>query len=285
LIAQALRLDLLRIVYGAAIERAEERARAWAAGDECIQLSQAIRETVQVAIAQLHLGQVALYEGDYERARALFVASLPMIRMLGWRSTVAEGLAGLADVARGQGDYVQAAALYTEVLTIYCQLGDQHMPAYAAVLARLTDATLAQGDWTAAQRYVAESLGIAQAAGQGGLPQLARALEAQAALAAVQRRPERALQLAGAAAAQRADLDPSLATPQQDVPAVVVHLALTQDRLNRSLARPDLATLERRLAPARQALSSGEQATAWAEGQAMTPAQAIAYALTNGVDG
>jgi uncharacterized protein HemY len=70
----------------------------------------------------LHLGQVALYEGDYKRARPLFVASLPMIRALGWQSTVAEGLAGLADVARAQGDHAEAAALYTEALTIYRQL-------------------------------------------------------------------------------------------------------------------------------------------------------------------
>ncbi len=280
LIAQALRHDLLRIVYGAAIERAEERARAWAAGEECIQLSQAIGETVQVAIAQLHLGQVALYDGDYERARALFVASLPMIRALGWRSTVAEGLAGLADMACAQGDYTQAAALYTEVLAIFRELGDQHLPACATVLARLTDVALAHGDWTVAQRYVAESLAIAQAAGQDGLPQLARALEAQAALAAVQRVPDRALRLAGAAAALRAGLDPSLAAPPHGAPAVVVHLALTQDRLNRALATPDRATLERSLAPARQALSADEQATAWAEGQAMTREQAITFALS-----
>jgi len=61
---------------------------------------------------------------------------------------------------------------------------------------------------------------------------------------------------------------------------VVVHLALTQDRLNRALATPDRATLERSLAPARRALSADEQATAWAEGQAMTREEAIAYALS-----
>jgi len=76
-----------------------------------------------------------------------------------------------------------------------------------------------------------------------------------AALAAVQSAPRRALRLAGAAAALRAPL-------------------------TRPLAASEQAALERRLAPARRALSAEEQATAWAEGQAMTRAQAIADALT-----
>jgi hypothetical protein len=63
---------------------------------------------------------------------------------------------------------------------------------------------------------------------------------------------------------------------------VVVHLALTQERLNRSLATPDRVALERRLAPARRALSADEQATAWAEGQAMTREQSIAFARAPG---
>jgi hypothetical protein len=49
---------------------------------------------------------------------------------------------------------------------------------------------------------------------------------------------------------------------------------------SRSPAASEQATLERRLAPARQTLSAEEQAIAWAEGQAMTThEEAIAYAL------
>jgi non-specific serine/threonine protein kinase len=278
-IAWALFHDLLRIVCGAAIERAEERARARAAGEECIRLSQAIGGTVQVAKVQLHLGQLALYEGDHERARSLFVASLPMIRALGWRSTVAEGLAGLADVARALGDYAEAAARYAEVLTIYRQLGDHRTPAFAAVLGRLTDVALEQRDWTAAQAHVVESLAIARDAGLEGTAQLAVALEAQAALAAAQSTPERALRLAGAAAALHARLNQRVASSGRAKPNGLVHLSLTQERLDQSLAAPDDATLERRLATARQALSAEEQATAWAEGQAMTREQIVVYAL------
>jgi predicted ATPase/DNA-binding SARP family transcriptional activator len=279
LIAHALDHDILRVVYSAAIARAAERTRAWAAGEECLQLYQAAGNTMRVGVVQLHLGQIALYDGDYERARTAFVASLPMIRALGWRSTVAEGLVGLADVARKQGNYAEATALYTEALTLYRQLGDHQLPAFAAVLARLADVALEQGDWTAAQTHVAESLVIAWDTGQGDTPQLAGALEAQAVLAAVQGTPGRALRLAGAAAALQARLHRPVGASERATPHALVHLALTQHRLNRPVGASEQATLERRLAPARQALSLAEQATAWAAGQAMTPQQAIADAL------
>jgi hypothetical protein len=75
-----------------------------------------------------------------------------------------------------------------------------------------------------------------------------------AALAAAQGAPRKAMRLAGAAASLRAHLNLPGAPSEQ-------------------------TSLARRLAPARQALSAEEQATAWAAGQAMTAEQAIAYAL------
>jgi len=277
LIAQALFHDLLRIVYGDAIERAEQRARAWAVGAECFQLYQGDR--ILGALVQLHLGQIALYDGDYARARAAFVACLPLIRTLGWRSSVAEGLVGLADVARAQGAYGEAADLYAEALTLYRQLGDHRMPAYAAILARLADVALERGDWAAAQTHVAESLANARETGPDGTAQLARALEAQAALAAVQEAPRRALRLAGAAAALGARRDQPVSAATPVAAPEIVSLALTQQRLNRPLTDYERATLERRLAPAQQALSAEEQAIARSAGQAMTWEQAIADAL------
>jgi non-specific serine/threonine protein kinase len=274
-IAHALFHDLLRIVYGDAITRAEERARARAAGAECIQLCRASGATLQVALVQMHLGQVALYEGHQEQARDLFVSSLPLIRALGWRTTVAEGLVGLADVARQQGGEGEARTLYAEALMLYRQLGNHRFPAFAAVLARQTDVALEQGDWRAAQAHVAESLAVAQEAGQDGTALLASALEAQAALAALRGAAVRALRLAGAAATLRARLPPPLAASAPDI----VHGAYTWQRLNRSLAAVEPAPLERHLAPARQALSADDQATAWAAGQAMTPEQAVTDAL------
>jgi hypothetical protein len=55
--------------------------------------------------------------------------------------------------------------------------------------------------------------------------------------------------------------------------------AALRAHLNRPAAASEQATLERRLAPARQALSAEKETAAWVQGQAMTPEQAIAYAL------
>ena len=81
-----------------------------------------------------------------------------------------------------------------------------------------------------------------------------------AGLAARQGQPARALRLAGAAAALRDRID------EQPWPA-------------------NQATLTRRLAAAREALSAQGQAAAWADGQALTVEQAIAEALGNAQDG
>ncbi len=265
---------LLRILSGEVIERAEERARAWAAGAESLHLFQAVGDPMGVAMVQMFLGQIALYEGDYERARVAFIACLPMIRALGWRSSVADGLVRLANVARAQGDYAEATALYAEALTLYRQVGDHLSPVIASVLSRLAAIAVEQGEWTVAQTQVAESLVIARdigqvgtsegtgaleaqaalATGRIGTPELAVALDVVAALAAVQGAPGRAVRLAGAAASLRA-------------------------HSNRPPAASEQATLERILAPGGRPLSADEQATAWVEGQAMTREQAIAYAL------
>jgi non-specific serine/threonine protein kinase len=253
-IAHALMHRLFTVTCSAAIERAEERARAWTEGTESLALYQAVGDPMHIATVQLSLGQLAQYEGAYKRARALFAACLPVLRMQGWRSSVAEALTGLGDVARECGDHAQAFALYTEGLALYRQLGGQFVLAIALVRSRLAGLALEQGDQAMAQSHVSEVLILARDTDPVRAPEVASAMEVQAALAAVQGTPDRALRLAGAAAALRS-------------------------RFNRPLAPPEQATLERRLAPARQALSVAEQAVAWAAGQAMTREQAIAYAL------
>jgi hypothetical protein len=89
----------------------------------------------------------------------------------------------------------------------------------------------------------------------------------------------RAIRLAGAAVGLRAH-------PHR--PLAATELANLERRLtylppsSRSPVTSEQATLERRLAPARQALSADAQAVAWAAGQAMTLEQAIADALGKG---
>ena len=279
LIAYALMHAVFRVANSVVIDRAEERAQAWAAGTEALRLFQIRGDRMNSAVMQLHLGRLALYEGDHARARALFVAHLPLMRALGWGTSVAHTLVNLAYMARAQGDDREATAFYAEALTLYRHLGDHQLVAVAWVLSHLAAIALERGEWTQAQTHMAESLALVQDALDDAVPEFADpmevraalaaadpagvitatttvlpgALEMQAALAAVHGAPDRALRLAGAAAALRA-------------------------RLNRLLTPAEQTALEHRLASARQALSAEEQASAWAAGMGMTREQAIADA-------
>jgi non-specific serine/threonine protein kinase len=276
LIGLALLHSIFRVANSAAIERAEERARAWTAGAEALRLFQAAGAGIEGAVMQLSLGQIALYERDYGRARAAFAACLPMLRTTGWQSTVADGLAGLADVAREQGDDGEAVTFYTEGLALYRQGGDHLALAISRVLCRLADLHLAQGNWAVAQAQVTESLVMARDTRLVGASVIASALAMQAALAAMQGTPARAVRLAGAAAALRAHASQASAASER---AILERRVTFLPPSPGSAAAFGQATLERGLASARQALSAAEQAAAWAEGEAMTPEQAIAYAL------
>ena len=119
------------------------------------------------------------------------------------------------------------------------------------VLCRLGDLALKHGDTVLAGERYAESLRAAQVAGSP--LRTATALEALARLAVLQRQPQRALQLAGAAAALR-------------------------ERTGQLLAPHEQAALTRALAPAVEALGPAQQAATWAEGQAMALEQVVAVA-------
>jgi tetratricopeptide (TPR) repeat protein len=281
LIAYALMHGTFRVASTVAIDRAEERTRAWAAGTEALHIYQAVGDRIHAAVTQAHLGRIALYDGDFARARALARdAYLPLMRALSFRTAVAESLVHLAHVGRAQGDYGEATACYMEALAVYRHLGDHWSPSVAWVLSRLAAIALEQGAWTAAQTYVAESLVLVQDARHDAVPNLADQAEVRAALAADD--PTRLSSFTAAALPGALEIQATLAAVQ-GIPDCALRLAgaaaALRARLNRPLAPAEQTTLERRLAPARQALSAEEQATAWAAGQAMTREQAIADAL------
>ena len=257
-LAYALLHRLLRVAYGPAIERDEERTRARAAGGEARRLYRAVGDRMAIAEVQLCLGELALYEGDHRRAESSFRAALPMMRAVGWRTSVADGLARLGDVQRAKGMFAAAKSLYMEALTLYRQSGRQlganlapHLP---AVLCHLADIAWEQGDLATARADVEGCLTVLRDTRPAGGAHLPEALELRAALAAAQGAPRRAMRLAGASAAVRG-------------------------QLHRPPGAAERTAQERRLAPARRALSAEDQAMAWAEGQALTAEQAIGEAL------
>ena len=163
---------------------------ARAAGIQAQHGFEAVGDGMSSAQIQLCLGELAMYDGDYERATAAFRAAVPMMRAVGWTTSVADGLVRLGDVARNQGDGQEATSLYHEALALYRQsgrrLGANLMPHLPAVLCHLADMAVEQGALDLAQTYIGECLMILRETQPSGSPQLAEALAVQGALFAAQ---------------------------------------------------------------------------------------------------
>ncbi|MEZ4865980.1 MAG: helix-turn-helix domain-containing protein [Caldilineaceae bacterium] len=200
----------------------------------------------------LRLAHVAFFLGDHSTAHTLSAQATSAMRMVDDPSLVASVLIGLGDLARQQTDYVKAQTLYHEGIALTRRLQSTNLLAYA--LRQAGQTALRLGDTTNAAALCRESLLLNQAARskQGVIACLAL-------LAAVMNgrgQPRRAAQLFGGVAAQLA----AIAEPL---------LPLDQAEYVQSIT-----SVQGKLAPIDYAL-------AWQSGQAMTLAQAIAYALVD----
>jgi tetratricopeptide (TPR) repeat protein len=197
------------------------------------------------------LAYYAIHEGDYATARGYVQEHLQINEALGNQNGVASGLVILGQIAFMEGDYGAAQLLYEksrqlcEETNDWSQLGNP--------IVGLGTIALQQGEYAQASRLFEQSLGVYQTA--GALVALARVLGHLGTLAVKQGQAVRALSLAGAATAVCGTLH-------------VYGLALEQ------------RAFEQTQATARRLLTAEEAAAAWAVGQAMTPEQAVAYALT-----
>lgn len=218
--------------------------------EESLVLLRELNDKPNIASVLSNLGIVVQHEGDYAHARELGEEGLAIRRELGDRWGIAASLGNLGMVAGLERDYGRAAALYEECLGLYRQLGEKNFA--ALTLNNLGDVIREQGDYATARALYEEGLLIQREVGDQWA--IAYLLEAFAALAAAQAQAERALRLAGYAAALRQTIGAPLAPAEQ-----------TQ--------------LDQALAAARKALGEIRAADYWAEGAAMTLAQAIEYAL------
>ncbi|MGI8552118.1 MAG: ATP-binding protein [Dehalococcoidia bacterium] len=197
-----------------------------------------------------NLGLLALEHGDFVAARTDSEAALSLLQALGDRRNMAVVLNNLGAIARELGDLTTARSRSEAALNLYREVGDR-----GGVASALTNLGLvASGAGDLDQAGVLLHEGLAARSELGHAPEQAESLEALMQLAIAGRQPARAARLFGAAEALRA---------AGDAPLPPVSRA-RYDRL--------LAGVQDQL---------GEQAylEAWSEGWAMTPAQAIAYAL------
>jgi DNA-binding CsgD family transcriptional regulator len=108
-----------------------------------------------VARALQNLGNVALYQADYEQAEAILQEGLGLYRKVGDDTGTAAVLTSLAVLARNRGDLARARALGEESLTIKRSLGDARNTAVS--LNNLARVARDQMAWAEAADMCAES--------------------------------------------------------------------------------------------------------------------------------
>ena len=201
-------------------------------------------------------GDVATAEGDDQQAIMHYQASLAVWYGLGILFRGAEVLRKLGDVALRKQAYEQAQVHYGEALEVSTASGDSASRAWS--LCSLAQFALQQGNAPRAQALVQEALGLFSDAGDHR--GISVSLEELARLAIAKGQAERAARL----------------------------LATADTRHRRKVGSGplfDRDAYEATFAAVHAHLDDAVFAAAWAEGQAMTLEQAVAYALEDAPDG
>jgi predicted ATPase/tRNA A-37 threonylcarbamoyl transferase component Bud32 len=191
-------------------DRLEDARRLY---EECLRIRRAIDDRRGIGLALHNLAVTAEALQRPQEATALYEEALALHREVGNRAAEASGLNGLGVVAHAQGDLERARASQELALAIQRELRDMRGIAFS--LRELGVIASRRREVAMATRHLAECMEIYQALGdrQG----LATAMEACAGVAAAAGQPERALSLAGAAAALREELDSPLSPSDQEL--------------------------------------------------------------------
>jgi predicted ATPase/DNA-binding CsgD family transcriptional regulator len=218
--------------------------------EESLALKRGLGDRADIAYSLTSLGTLAQNQGDYATAHELTSESLTIRRELRDDFGIRVCLVNLGEVAYHRGEYAQARAWLEESLTLAEALGDKHIGPALVVLGSVA---LREGDREAARSYLERAL--TTSGGRGDMQGLSYALEAWGALAVMDRRPERAARLLGAAESIR-------------------------DRIGIVLPAGDRDFHDGDVAAVRAALGDDAFAAAWSEGLALSTDEAITEALS-----
>jgi tetratricopeptide (TPR) repeat protein len=227
-------------------------ARSFAA--EALAIARPLGDRQAIADALTNLGNIGVSAGEGASARAICEEGLQINRALGHQQGIADGLINLGRIAQSQGDFASARRLIGEALAIWRALSDEVGIEWA--LSQLALVALEGGRYAEARPPLVEGLTLCDAIGEKW--GICVALEGFGWLAAAADQLERALQLAGAAAAL-SEAWGIVGGPGRQ------------------------GALARWLPSAREALGA-EAGRAWAAGRAMTKEQAVAFALDGNRD-
>jgi predicted ATPase/class 3 adenylate cyclase len=202
-----------------------------------------------IARFQRNLSSTVEKTGQENSQAVFFRESLALFQKIGDRWAAGQLLNNLACAVSDQGEYAEARRLLEESLFICRQLGDK--AGLAGSLNTLADVLLDEGDYTMARPLLDESLSINREIGDQAA--IAYLIEDYGCVAAAEGNPQRALQLAGFAAALRETIGAPLPPSEQ-------------------------ARLDKLIAPARQNLQETDAAAAWESGRSLSLEQAIELA-------
>ena len=228
-----------------------ESPRATVLQTEALALWRRVGDRSAIAATLQSMASAAKDRGDFVQAGGLYEQCLMLFREVGDGWGTAMALNNLGINLRAQGQYARAAALCEESLAIRRERGDDF--GIAMSLDELSRVARSQGDYERTATLCAESLPIFQRLGVKR--HLAAALELVAWVAGARSQHTRAARLFGAADAVRTEIGAPLPLNE----------------------RPDY---ERAVAATQRALGPARYGVLFGEGQALSPSEAVALALT-----
>jgi non-specific serine/threonine protein kinase len=227
-----------------------EHGRARALLEESSVIFHRVKDKWGLGFVYRHLGILARSLGAYALARAHFDESLAWYRQIGHRFGIGVTLYHLAILARYEGKEALAEASFEQSLALLREVGARW--AVVFVLDRLGSLARSSNHYVGAHQYLKESLVLSRQLRDR--PAISHCLGVLGVVTIRRTLYERGVRLLGAAVA-------------------------TYDLHRNLLDSNERADLDAGLAAARAVLGEEAYAQAWAEGQAMTLEQAIAYAL------
>jgi predicted ATPase len=259
-----------------------------------------LRDTLEFANALRMLGLTELHTGDYHRSADLLEESLAIFRELHDANGIARIRWHLGVRAMHTGDNESASQHLTEALTLYRRIGSKTITTY--VLHVSADVAMREGDYGRATALLEESLALGRETGDGFGTSGSFLLSGRLALLQGQLKDAKTLlsqsltlyhelgillgitwcldimaELALAGAKAMTSLD-----RQKDVGRAVRLFAAAASLRQPSgmvVAEVDRPAYEHQLEELRVELGEAGYESAWAEGQAMSMDQAVAYAL------
>jgi tetratricopeptide (TPR) repeat protein len=262
---------------------------------EALSLKAELGDRFGIANSQMNLGVVAADTGDYDDALTCYQQALSAFRELGERSAVAKVLNNLGGLAAEAGDLESARDYHIQALALRQEIGEKG--GVAISLGQLGTVMLEMGDVEAADRLCAQCLDTQLELGdrRGAMLahlQMGDVLTAQSRLGDARThficavhlavelgepRPLASALLALGQAAQAAG-DPERAArlmAAAETRARAIGVELSPSRCGRH---------ERDVTAMRDEVGESAFASAWAEGEAMTLEEAVAFALGEGSD-